>query len=408
MRLALIALLLVIDLGPEGMPRGFRRPLHERLAQERRALKAPVHPGFRPTTFRDRCDTGILLEFGGRGVAFPLCAKRHQESGGKDGPGAWQGRKQGEVRVCLGALRHGVVEVFDGLQRHAELADKGWDPQRRGGHDARIRGQGDGALAGLETGSDDVGSADVVGLEESFEGGTARALCGFEGRPAAEEVAKDRGIFLLQPLQRLRKRVFEGTGQTVGQTDLVADQTPTVFDKLRQGAHGGTVGGECRELVAVCEEQFDLECGIGGVICGPARGKCFAVLGHGERMDGKEDEEVIWHSADTIGPLLSSRHTATGWPLKRVCRLWTHASIASGRCARRRNSLRVVPAACKQISCLASAQSRPTKAANASGACGCMCHLPVCDTVGRRDRPACVLRRHEREPVVRQTLRMRC
>ena len=92
----------------------------------------------------------------------------------------------------------------------------------------------------------------------------------------------------------MREIVFEGTGQTIGQTDFVADQTTAVFDELRQGAHGGALGGECSELVAVFEEEFDLEFGIGGVICGPARGKRFAVLRHGERIDGKEYEEIIF------------------------------------------------------------------------------------------------------------------
>jgi len=109
----------------------------------------------------------------------------------------------------LGALRNGVVEVFAGLQRHAELADKGLDQQRRGSNDALIHGQGGGAFEGLDTGGDDVGRADVVGLEEGGEGGTARELRGFEGRPAAEEGAKDRGIVLLKPLQNLREIVFE-------------------------------------------------------------------------------------------------------------------------------------------------------------------------------------------------------
>jgi hypothetical protein len=127
----------------------------------------------------------------------------------------------------------------------------------------------------------------------------------FEGRPAAEEVAKDRGIFLLKPLQNLREIVFEGTGQTIGQPDFVADQTPAVFDELRQGAHGGALGGERGELVAVCEEAFDLAFGLGGVICGPARGTRFAVLGHGERLDGKEDEELICAQRGHERPLIA-------------------------------------------------------------------------------------------------------
>ena len=60
---------------------------------------------------------------------------------------------------------------------------------------------------------------------------------------------------------------------------FVADQATAVFDELsRQGAHGGALGLERRELVAVFEEQFDLEFGIGGVVFGPARGKRFTVL----------------------------------------------------------------------------------------------------------------------------------
>jgi hypothetical protein len=176
MRLALGALLLVIALRPEGMPRGFRRPLPECLAQERWALEAPVPPRFLATAFRDGGDPRLFLEFCSRGVAFPLFAKRHQESGGQDRPGAWQGVKPGEVRMCPGTWRNGVVAVFDGWQRHAALADKGLDQKRRGSNDALIRGQGGGALEGLEAGVNEIGSADVVGVEEGDEGGTAREL----------------------------------------------------------------------------------------------------------------------------------------------------------------------------------------------------------------------------------------
>ena len=72
-----------------------------------------------------------------------------------------------------------------------------------------------------------------------------------------------------------------------------------MFDELRQGAHRGALGGERGELVAVFEEELDLEFGIGGVIFGPARGKRFAVLRHGERIDGKEHEEIILCAART-------------------------------------------------------------------------------------------------------------
>ena len=132
-RLALVALLLVIDLRPEGMPRGFRRPLHERLAQERRTLEAPVDPGFLATAFRDRRDTRIFLEFLGRGVAFPLFAKGHEEARGKDGPGPWQGVKQGEVGMALGALRDGVCRSRQWLARSRGVGPRGLAPGGRWG-----------------------------------------------------------------------------------------------------------------------------------------------------------------------------------------------------------------------------------------------------------------------------------
>ena len=124
-RFPLVALLLVIDLCPKGMPDGFCGPFHERLSEERRTLPTPVHPGFLATAFRDRCDARLFLEFLGGGEAFSLCAEGHEETGGKDGPSPWQGLKQGEVGMGLGALCNGGVEVGNGLQGHAELGDQG-------------------------------------------------------------------------------------------------------------------------------------------------------------------------------------------------------------------------------------------------------------------------------------------
>ncbi len=53
----------------------------------------------------------------------------------------------------------------------------------------------------------------------------------------------------------------------------------------------------------MCEEDLDLECGIGGGICGPARGKRFAVRGHGEGRDGKEHEALMIAQRGHDGPL---------------------------------------------------------------------------------------------------------
>ena len=302
--LALVTLLLVIDLCPEGMPERFCGPFHERLSEERRTLPAPVDPGFLATAFCDRCDARIFLEFLGGGEAFPLFAEGYEEARGKDGPGPWQGVKQGEVGMGLGALGNGSVEVGNGLQGDAELDDKGLHQEGMRGDHAFIRGQRHRVLDGLNAGRDDVGRAHVVGTEKALQGGATGESDGFQGGPAAEEVAKDRRIFFLKPLQGVGEVVFERTRQAIRQPDFVADEAPAMFDELRQGAHRWALRDKGGEFVTVFEQELDLEFGIGGVIFGPARGKRFAVLGHGEWIDGKEHEELILAQRRHDGPFI--------------------------------------------------------------------------------------------------------
>ena len=89
MRLALVALLLRVDLGPEGMPGGFRRPLSKRVSQERRTLEAPVDPGLLAAAFCHWRNPSLFLAFLGRSVAVPLFAKGHEEARGTDSTSAW-------------------------------------------------------------------------------------------------------------------------------------------------------------------------------------------------------------------------------------------------------------------------------------------------------------------------------
>src|SRR6266511_2791742 len=79
-----------------------------------------------------------------------------------------------------------------------------------------------------------------------------------------------------------------------------------------------------------------------------------------------------------MGPLLSSRQMAIGCPLNRLCKVLTHSSMVSGVWARTLNSRVLEPAACRQTSCLASAQSRPTNAAKSSVGRRVMYHLLKC------------------------------
>jgi hypothetical protein len=98
---ARIALLLVIDTCPEGMPDRFRGPLHEGLAEEGRTLEAPVDPAFLATPFRDRGNACELVQFGGGRIAFALFAEGDEATrsrGAKTGPApgrVWNKAKSG-------------------------------------------------------------------------------------------------------------------------------------------------------------------------------------------------------------------------------------------------------------------------------------------------------------------------
>src|SRR5262245_56960704 len=97
MGFALVTLLLVIELGPEGMPDRFRRPLHKRLAQELWTLEAPVYPRLLPAAFGDRGNPRIFLQFGSGSIAGALFAKGNEKAGSEDRPRAWEGLEEGEV-----------------------------------------------------------------------------------------------------------------------------------------------------------------------------------------------------------------------------------------------------------------------------------------------------------------------
>jgi hypothetical protein len=107
------------------MANGFSGPFDEGLSQEGGALPAPMDPGFVAAAVYHRRDARILLECIRGSGAFPLFTKRDAEAGGKDGASAWQGGKSGDIGMPLGTLRHGVVEVGNGLQDNAELGDEG-------------------------------------------------------------------------------------------------------------------------------------------------------------------------------------------------------------------------------------------------------------------------------------------
>ena len=125
-------------------------------------------PGFLAAAFRHRRDARILLARIGGGVALPRFAAGDEETRGQDCLGAWQGGKQGEGGMALGALRHGLVEVGDHRQEDPELGDESLDHEGMRGDNALIGRQWCRALDGLDARVDDVGRAHVLGAEEAL------------------------------------------------------------------------------------------------------------------------------------------------------------------------------------------------------------------------------------------------
>jgi hypothetical protein len=61
-------------------------------------------------------------------------------------------------------------------------------------------------------------------------------------RIASEKVAEDEGVFVVEPLQGMRKVVFEGTGEPICEAHFVTNEAAARGHELFEGAHGGTLG----------------------------------------------------------------------------------------------------------------------------------------------------------------------
>jgi hypothetical protein len=137
--------------------------------------------------------------------------------------------------------------------------------------------------------------------EEGCEGGATGELYRLEGRPATQEVAENRGGFLLEPLQHMRERGLEGTGQAVGDPDFVTDHATTVFDELGEGAHRGALRMERLQLVAMGEQQCELECGVRGGVFGAAGREGVAIPRQRQGIEREEDQKVILAQGEDKG-----------------------------------------------------------------------------------------------------------
>jgi hypothetical protein len=133
----------------------------------------------------------------------------------------------------------------------------------------------------------------VVVAKEGFQGRAPREWHRLQRWPAAQKVTEEARVFVLKPLQRLRDIVLQGTGEAMSHPHLIPDQAATVFDELFEGAYGRTLRLERLQLVAMGKEQFELEFGIRGGVCGSARCQGFTVPRQRQRIDREEDKKVV-------------------------------------------------------------------------------------------------------------------
>src|SRR5215510_3557051 len=141
----------------------------------------------------------------------------------------------------LGMLRTGVVQVLEGLQGGPERAEEGWHEQHLGGDDARIAGQGDGRLDGVDALSNNLCRTHMVLAKEGLQERAAGQLSSLQSGPAAEKVTKNDRVFVLKPLEYLREIVFQGACETIGDPHFVSNHAPAVFNELGQSTHGGAL-----------------------------------------------------------------------------------------------------------------------------------------------------------------------
>jgi len=198
-RVPLVALLVGIHPRPEGRPERFGCPLDVGVPEARGTLEAPVPPGLRAAPFGHRGAPGLCVACGGGGRAVAWCAAGDAQPGGAAGARAWEGLAPEDIGRVLRARRHGRVKIGAGVQGATELGNEGLPQERLGHDDACIGRAGGGGCAGLDTRGDALGRAHVRRPEAGCAGGTARAWRRRAGRPAPQEVAKDRGVFLRKP-----------------------------------------------------------------------------------------------------------------------------------------------------------------------------------------------------------------
>ena len=141
------------------------------------------------------------------------------------------------------------VEDPDRLDDRAQLGRGGLYRQAERPGDGGVRGEGLGAGDRREPRLDDVGLATVVGAIKLPEGRGPRPLHGAERRPVGEEITRLDGGDLADPVERLRKILFAGIRDPLGQGHALVDDVAALFTERLQGPALDRVGHPRAQLV---------------------------------------------------------------------------------------------------------------------------------------------------------------
>jgi hypothetical protein len=88
-------------------------------------------------------------------------------------------------------------------------------------------------------------------------------------------------VLFAEPVEHLREIFLEGIGHAIDETAAILNQHTTVMHKTLKGAHGGPFATQRSQAFKVALEEVDRE---------------------ESRIDGKDDEEVVFQQCGNNGP----------------------------------------------------------------------------------------------------------
>src|SRR5262249_488981 len=94
------------------------------------------------------------------------------------------------------------------------------------------------------------------------------------------------------------------------------DHATTMGDELCEGAHSEALGMERLQLVPMREQQFELQCGVGGIIFGSAGSEGFTISRDRQRMNREKHQKVILAQGKDERPFVEFEADSHGLAMK--------------------------------------------------------------------------------------------